>query len=248
MGYVQSDMTMAQTDVPTPQKPLRLWPGVVLTMILCLTWFVLPTVMPNQGMYWFFGTFIGALATFVWWAFFSRAPRFERWGAIALTILALYGTSLILHVSVAQAGMGMMFVFYSIPLLSIAFGVAVVASHRLAAPARRAVIAVTILLAIGGWALVRTDGIWAEGGLDFAWRWSATHEERLLAQTKDEPMLLPAAPAAAEPAMEPPRAGAAEEQTEPPPAPAAAETVAAWPGFRGPDRSSIIRGVRIETE
>jgi outer membrane protein assembly factor BamB len=71
--------------------------------------------------------------------------------------------------------------------------------------------------------LVRSDGITGDGAVDFAWRWAETPEERLLAQAGDEPTALPSAPAAA-------------------------ETGADWPGFRGPDRDGIIRGVRIETD
>ncbi len=81
----------------------------------------------------------------------------------------------------------------------------------------------TILLACGVWTLVRTGGITGDVDSDFAWRWTETPEERLLAQAGDEPMALPSAPAAA-------------------------ETGADWPGFRGPDRDGIIRGVRIETD
>jgi len=161
-------MTIAQTDELTPQRPLRLWPGMLLAVLQCLTWIVLPIVMPDQGMYWFLGTFIGGLAIAVWWAFVSRAPRSERWGAVLLMIVALFGTSRILHLSVAKAGMGMLFVFYAVPLLSFAFVVAVVASHRLADRLRRAVMVAVILLASGGWALVRIGGVRAEGGLDFA--------------------------------------------------------------------------------
>lgn len=241
-------MTIARTAEQTPRKPLRLWPGVTLAVLQCLTWFVLPTVLPDQGIYWFFGTFIGGLAIVVWWAFFSRAPRWERWGAVLLIIVALFATSRILHVSVAKAGMGMLFVFYAVPLLTIVFVFAVVTSRRLAGRPRRAVIFATILVAIGGWALVRTGGISAGGDLDFAWRWSPTPEERLLAQSNDEPKMVPSVPAAAETPKEPPTAREGDKPAEPPPAPAAAKPAAEWPGFRGPNRDGIIPGVRIATD
>lgn len=245
-------MTLAQNVEPTPRKPLRLWPAVILAAVQFLAWFVMPTLLPEQGMYWFFGTFIAALAIVVWWLFFSRAPWAERLGMAVLMIVAVFVTSRLLHMSVAQAGMGMLFLFYAVPWLIFAFAVAVVASHRLADRSRRAVMVAVILLAAGGWALVRTDGVRAEGGLDVAWRWSPTPEERLLAQSKDEPQVLPAAPApsaatAAEPAKEPPAAREGDKPVAPPPVPAAVKAAAEWPGFRGPNRDSIVPGVRIET-
>ncbi len=224
-------MTIARSDALTPRKPLRLWPGVFLGVLQCLTGFVLPMVLPDQGMVWFLGTFLGGLAIVVWWAFFSRAPRSERFGAVLLMIVALFGTSRILHASVAQAGMGMLFVFYAVPWLSFAFVVAVVASGRLAVRPRRAAMVAVILVASGGWALVRSGGISAAGGPDFAWRWSATPEERLLAQSNDEPM-----------------AAGAETQKAPAAAQATAKSAADWPGFRGPNRDSIVPGVQIETD
>lgn len=241
-------MTIAQIDEPTRQKPLRLWPGVALAVLQCLGWFILPIVLPDYRVYGVMGAVLGGLAIAMWWAFFSRAPRSERWGAVVLMIVALFATSRILHVSVATAGMGNLFVFLATPLLSFVFVAGVVASRRLATGPRRAAMVATILLASGGWALVRIGGISAGGSPDFAWRWSATPEERLLAQAGGEPAALPSAPAAAETPEERLPAQAGDEPAAPPSAPAAAETVADWPGFRGPNRDGIIPGARIETD
>ncbi len=254
-------MTIAQTDQPTPQKPLRLWPGVLFAMLQCLMWFVLPMVLPEQGMYWFLGTVIGGLAIVVWWVFFSRAPWSERWGAIVLMIVALFATSRVIHKSVAGAGMGMLFVFLAPTLVSFAFAVAVVASRRLSSGPRRASLVASILLACGVFTLVRTGGISGDGGSDLHWRWTQTPEQRLLAQAGDEPTVRPSAPAAvaaatpeklpaptrAEP-LAPTSAPTAAKTPEKPPVPAAAETRAIWPGFRGPHRDGVIRGVQIETD
>ena len=251
-------MTISQTDLPTPQKPLRLWPGVVLAILQCLAWFGAPIVLPDKAFYGLLGAIIGGLAIVVWWAFFSRARWSERLDAIALMIVALYGSSCILHVSVATAGQGMLFVFYAIPLLSFAFVVAVAASHRLADRPRRAVMAMTILLACGVWTLVRTGGVSGGAGSDFHWRWTPTPEERLLAQAGDEPAAPPPAPATAETSKELPGPKASDESAalpatpstakNKPATPAAVETEAEWPGFRGPHRDGIIPGVRIETD
>ncbi len=218
-------MTIAQTDEPTPQKPLRLWPGVVAVVLQSLAWFGLPIVVSGimAGYIGAIGGLFGGLAIVVWWAFFSRAPRSERWGAVILMIVALVATSRILHESVATGNMGLQFFFYAIPVLSLAFVVWAVASRRLSDGPRRARMVATILLACGVFALLRSNGITGDGAAEFAWRWEETSEERLLAQAGDEPAALPSATAAA-------------------------ETGADWPGFRGPNRDGIIPGVRIETD
>lgn len=211
------------SDEPTSKKRLRLWPGVVAVLVQWLVWFVIPIVVPNAIIVGVFGGLLGGLAILAWWAFFSRAPRYERWSAIILMIVALVATSRIIHESIATAGQGMFFFIYSIPILSLSFVVWSVASHRLSARPRRAAMVATILLACGLWTLLRIDGITGNFGADFAWRWAETAEEQLLAQAGDEPMALPSAPAVT-------------------------ETEADWPGFRGPNRDGIIRGVRIETD
>ena len=38
----ESDMANAQTDEPTRLKPLRLWPGVVIVVLMWLARFVVP--------------------------------------------------------------------------------------------------------------------------------------------------------------------------------------------------------------
>ena len=210
-------------DEPTPQKPLRLWPGVVAVVLQWLARFGVPIIAPGAIVFGAAGGLFGGLAIVVWWAFFSRAPRSERWGAVVLMVVALVATQRIVHESIAMAGMGVLFFVYAIPVLSLAFVVWAVASRHLPDGPRRATMVATILLACGVWALVRTGGITNDGDSDFAWRWAETPEERLLAQAGDEPMALLSASAAT-------------------------DTGADWPGFRGPDREGVIRGVRIETD
>jgi outer membrane protein assembly factor BamB len=254
-------MNIAQTAEQTPRKPLRLWPGVAAAVLLCLVRFGLPIVWPDGFIYSILGGLLGALAIFVWWVFFSRAPWSERLGALGVMIVALFATWRVIHVSIATGMMGMMFPIYAIPVASLALVVGPVASRRLSDGPRRATMVATILLACGVLALLRTNGI-SGAGSDFAWRWSKTAEERLLAH---EPAALPAAPAAlpvapaavpAAPAAHLPAAAALPTAPAAAPAaaatlptvPAAAETGAGWPGFRGPHRDSIIPGVRIETD
>lgn len=86
-------MTIAQTDEPTPPKPLRLWPGVVIVVLQWLVRFGTPVVAPEATPFAVLGGLFGGLAVLVWWVFFSRAPWSERLGAIVLMVVALFATS-----------------------------------------------------------------------------------------------------------------------------------------------------------
>jgi outer membrane protein assembly factor BamB len=245
----------AQTGAPTPRQPLRLWPGVVAAALLCLVRYALPAVFPKTLLFAVFGGLAGALAIVVWWVFFSRAPWSERLGALALAIVAFFATKPLLHVSMATAGMGMLFLIAAIPVVSLAFVAWAVASHRLSDGLRRATMVATILLAYGAWTLLRTEGITGAGGSQLAWRWTKTPEERLLAQGGGGPATVPPAPAAPAAAAAPEerpatRAGYAMPQGDAAlvSTPAAAVEGADWPGFRGPDRDGIARGVHIATD
>ncbi len=232
-------MNTVQTGETSPQKPLRLWPGVAAAVLLCLLKFVLPTVVPEAAVIAMLGGVLCGLAIFVWWAFFSCAPRTERWGTFVLMIVASAATWFILHKSIATAMMGMMFAFYSIPVLSLSLVIWAVLSQRLSDGLRRASLVVTILLACGGWTLLRTDGL-RGGGADLAWRWTKTSEERLVA-------LQPAAMAKI-PEEQPVVNKAEDHPVALPPVPVAARTIANWPGFRGPGRDSIVSVIRIKTD
>ena len=104
----------------------------------------------------------------VWWVFFSRAPWSERLGAIVLMIVALFATSRLVHESIANGMMGMMFSVYAIPVLSLALVAWAVASRRLSRRTSARVDGRAILLACGVLTLVRTGGITGDADSDFA--------------------------------------------------------------------------------
>ncbi|HJR08118.1 MAG TPA: PQQ-binding-like beta-propeller repeat protein [Pyrinomonadaceae bacterium] len=216
-------MTIAQTDQTPSQKPLRLWPGVVIVVLQLLSMFVLPVVVPEALIYGMLGGAACTLLILVWWVFFSRARWSERLGVILLMSVAIFVTRFVVHESIAGAGMKMMFPVFGLISASIALVIGLLISHQLSDRLRRAVLIASIVLACGVWTLIRTGGITSDAGSDFHWRWSQTPEERLLAQAGDEP-------------------------TAPSSAAAAAETEADWPGFRGADRDGVVRGVRIKTD
>jgi outer membrane protein assembly factor BamB len=217
-------MSSAQTDEPTPRKPLRVWPGVVLVVVQWLAWLVVPFFLPDYLLPALMVTAICALAIVLWWLIFSRARWYERVGALILIVLAVIVTKRIVHVSIATGSMGFLLFVMAIPVMSLALVAAAVISRRLSAGPRRAVIAGVILIACGVFTLMRTAGATGDFKNEFHWRWSKTPEERLLAQG-DEAV----APASA------------------PVVPATVKTED-WPGFRGPQRDSAVRGVQLKTD
>ena len=250
------------------RKPLRLWPGVVLAVLVVLLRFAVPVVMPSIGMWGFFGGLIAALLIVLWWLFLSRARWSERLGAIALIVVAVVVTYRVVDPSIAGGMMGLMLPIYALPVLGIALVAGAAVGRGRSTGLRWASMIVAIVLACSVFTLLRTDGIRGEGGSQIAWRWTPTAEERLLAQAADEPKPVTPAPAEAPTeAVAPTAPGAGGSAAALPTVPAAARTEPAapgagtglekrdlspepaeWPGFRGPDRDAVVRGVHIETD
>ena len=246
---------------------LRLWPGVVIAILLVLARYVVPLVAPYAELFSLPLTLISVaggllcgIAIVVWWMFFSRAPWLERVGAIALMALALFATSRLVHESIAGGMMGMMLYFYAIPLLTVALVAWAAATRRLPDSARRVSLVAAVLLACTPWTLVRTAGLIGPGS-EFHWRWTETPEDRLLASDDDDPVVPPASTMSPAIAKEPPAPETAKQPVAPdrsaPPVSAAAIESAArvgtappaeWPGFRGPARDSVVHGVRIDED
>jgi outer membrane protein assembly factor BamB len=251
-------MTTEKIDSSTSRRPLRLWPGVIAVALQWLIWYGVPVIAPEAFMGVMIGGLACTLAVLVWWLFFSRAPWAERLGAVALMVVSVVATKRVVHPSIAGGMMGMMLPIFSIPALSLALVAAAAAGRRLSSGLRRAVMVAAILLACAAFTLIRTGGMSGEGASDFHWRWTQTPEQRLLAQAGSEPEA--PAPAAAAPDTRIPSANlnqpaaptsspaAAKTPEKGGPDSATANTTAGWPGFRGPERDGVVRGVRIDTD
>lgn len=210
---------------PVQQKPLRLLQGVIIVLIQWLVRYGIPLVHQGDSVTQIsvFGGLLGGLALVIWWVFFSRAPRVDRWGAFFLMVIALIVTSIFLHKSIKTSMMGLMFTVYSIPLLSLAFVVWAAASRKLSTGMRSVTMVATILVFTGIWAFLRTDGMDAETHQEIVWRWAKSSEERLLGRVDDKLKSMPADSASM-------------------------AKVPEWPGFRGTYRNDIVNGARIATD
>jgi outer membrane protein assembly factor BamB len=270
------------------RRPLRLWPGIALAVVLVLVTYVVPRIAPDAeiaglplGFLGVLGGLVCAISVFLWWVLFSRARWVERLAAPLLIILGIAVTRLFVHDSIAGAGMGMLFYISAIPGLALALVAWAAATHRLHDSARRATLVIAIALACTPWLMLRTAGIIGGAGSEFHWRWTPTPEERLLALGDDVakpatpppvsgPEAAPSAPrpttadkssetvaanASPAPAMDAgAKAPTSADETAPDAAtanstaaPSAAPRVPAaeWPGFRGPRRDGVVRGVQI---
>jgi hypothetical protein len=242
----------------------------VAAVLLLLARFGVKALVPgftgfSRGMMWSFG---GVALVVLWWILSSRARWFERLGGVLLMIVGLFGAWQLRHESMGPLWL----VGYAVPGVCLALVAGAAASTRLPDRLRPATIATAVLLACGAWTLVRTEGISGDHVAEFAWRWARSPEERLLAEAEAPAPRRPATPAAkipearpTEQASDPPAAGlpasaaadpsharvvglAGDGPATPPAASPGAKTAGGWPGFRGPGRDGIVRGVRIATD
>ncbi len=158
--------------------------------------------------------------------------------------------------------MGFLLFIYAIPAICLAFVVWAVVTRNLSTRMRRVTMVGSIVFACGIFTLIRTNGLTSEAGSDLEWRWSKTAEERLLAQQNEKEETVAPEPSIKTPEQtqpsqtEPAATQTQEQQTqiaEAKPEPAAVPKVEEqikpiWPGFRGPNRDSVVRGVRINTD
>lgn len=270
---VEKENTSKSTgQVKSPS--LLLWPGVLLVAFQWLLRFVVPNLFPDP-IYLMIGIMggglLGGLLIALWWMFFSRAPRIERFGAIGLIVVALVFTSFFLDESIATANMGLMFAIYSIPVMCLAFVGWALATRTLCAATRRVSMVVTILLASGVWLFLRTDGMHGDARQDLNWRWAQTHEQQLLSQFPNDSQASNTSPAVeshGDTLAGRSSAGVMNDSTAQISA-ASQESLsttltnaafvpqtstqilpshrAEWLGFRGAARDGIVRGVKIRT-
>ena len=211
------------TKDPIRHNHLVLLPGIILVILQWILRYLLPAIAPKAAAIGYLGGIVCGLAIAVWWLFFSHASRIERWGAIILIIVVMTGTSLLLDKSISTANMGLMFLIFSIPGISLALVVWAVVTRNLSTAVRRITMVVFIVFASGIWTLLRTNGMSGDGRQYLDWRWAETKEEILLAQDSK---------------------GAVLSQSDT----AIADTMAEWPGFRGTNRDGIVKGIKISND
>jgi outer membrane protein assembly factor BamB len=243
-------------------RPLRLWPAYIGTAVLVAGLGLAPVLGAPAGEYAQMAGMGSALALLLWWLFFSRAPWVARLGALAAVAVAVAALRPFMDPSITGGAMGGLQYILTIPAMALGLVAWAVSTRQLHDRARLAALPVVMLLAAGSLLLLRTDGMGGGVLFDVRWRWQPTAEERLLADVtdgavKDEPAAPapavvqpasgPAPPPATDAAAAPDPSAPAAAASEPSPA-AAPSRAPEWPGFRGPERNGVVRGVRIATD
>ncbi len=271
-------MTPQSSVGPRPRKPLRLWPGVALGVLILALRYLVPAVGDRVleadtaltvALVGFLGSILAAILVLAWWLLFSRAAWVDRLLALGLVAIGFLAGPLVQDRSITTGAMGMLYPILVIPIVGLAFVGWAVLTRRLPVGLRRATMAAAILLAFASVGLIRTGGFTAGMKHDFAWRWTATPEERLLAAEPEPAAAPPVAPATIPAPASSPTAAAAPPTPTPAPtgplpvataAPAAPGPVAGpvpapvatprpeWPGFRGPEGDGVVSGTRIATD
>jgi len=202
----------------------RVRPAIIILAIQWTLWLILPLLFPGDitSMLQVFGGMLGGVAILIWWLFFSRIPLACRWVGFAIMILSVFALTRLADPSISTGYQGMMLFNYVVPTLSLGLVLWAVFGQKLSATPRRLTMIASILISCGFWILLRSEGISGSGGAELAWRWSETHEEKFTSDITGTSSALPLS-------LDP-------------------ETEAVWPGFRGPNRDAVVRGVKIGSD
>jgi outer membrane protein assembly factor BamB len=118
----------------------------------------------------------------------------------------------------------------TLPFVFTAWALCLVVAHRASPRTRRVGLLVTIGLTWAAFTLIRMEGLTGEGKTVIRWRWTPTAEELYLAERTQRggraARAVPGLPSSGTLALAP----------------------GDWPGFRGPGRDGVVRGVKIATD
>lgn len=205
-------------------RKLRLWPGITAVVIAWLIslvprWLDLNGFIRFMGM--FFGPMIGLVLFLIWWLFFSRVAKRDRWFGL-LAIAVAFGVSyFVYHPSLIPQGL----IMYGLPFGLTAWVGWLLVTQSMDWPARRVGLPIALMLGFGYCAALRFDGVDGDFNAALSYRWQTTAEQKFLAELAnmksktpvavDKPVILDAAD---------------------------------WPGFRGIERDGRRPGVKLATD
>ncbi len=210
-------------------KPPRIWPPLVLVALYWAIFFAIGA----SGIPMFMGFLMQmgamlliALIFMVWWLANRRIRLTDRFLVLGTAIVVATITLLLLHPSVVKPSV----VFLGVPISLTAFTICLAVVRNTAAQWQRLSMIAVLVLTWIPFTLVRMEGLTGGGNPDFRWRWSASAEQRFLAEQAQ-------------------KAHDAQSQSAPD---ASSDSVTLqagdWPAFRGAGRDGKVYGTAITTD
>lgn len=217
--------------VSDDRRQLLLWPPALLLLIQWLVPSLLVKIAPDSMASFFVGRLIiplaCALLLLAWWLFSRKIPIRHRAQVVTVYILA----ALVLGFTGGKSFPLMAVVMYAIPVVTTAWIIWILLTQRMRWSLRQIGTILTIALSFLYFTLIRMEGVDGSFAAHFAWRWTPTSEDRLLASLSSQ----------ADPSS---RLQATESD-----APVTLEPRADdWLEFRGAARDSRLAGISIETD
>jgi len=216
------------------RRPLRVWPALVLVVLIVLARFGPVYLEGGLSNYWMiavFGPLLCCALMLIWWLAASRATWKERVFGFLGLLVALAVTLVLVHPTMRGPGT----TYLTAPMGMIVFGLSAawLAKRR---PLTRT--GFSLLLAFVGFSysmLLRNEGMTGEYAMDTHWRWKTSAEATMLA-----------ARGGTQTSAEKDRDAKGTNSVS---AAVTSEALAnaEWPGFRGADRTGHSRGPQIST-
>jgi outer membrane protein assembly factor BamB len=226
---VTSDITLAPSAggppsavVESPKQP-RVWPAVLLVALYWSSNLVLRWL--EAGMFTRFLAMLAAVAllvlTFtVWWLMNRRIGRADRWICLGISVAC----GIVSAFLSSNAGL-MAWLLMSLPWVITIWTAWLLVARKASARARRFGVVAVLVLTWGFFPMIRFEGLRGDGEAVMHWRWTPSAEDLYRAERErrqaEVAIVLPVASLTTQPAD--------------------------WPGFRGPQRDGVVRGLTITT-
>lgn len=223
IGVMTSDASTAPPGA-SPVKTPRAWPAIILIAALWVgmglaRWIDL--TMFERFMASMILLAVITLLFLVWWLVSRRTTWIERATAVVAAIVVN-----VIAIRFTDPSLhGPAWLFLLLPIMLTGWALYWAVARRARPIVRTGGVVAVIVLACSAFTLLRSEGVSGEQDLDLRWRWSKTPEQRFLAAIP-----IPSVAAARLP-------GAAVVASDDD-----------WPGFRGPRRDGIVRGLSIGTD
>lgn len=221
----------------------RVWPAA---LIVATYWIV--AYLPRWFEARIFVSFLACVATstalilafWTWWFTNRTIPLGDRLLVFGANLAGAIVAGLCCHKSLGPMGILM----FGVPAVFSSWALWMLLARRMSPGVRSWGLALLLWLCWSGVALVRIDGVDGDTRSRISWRWTRTPEEIYLAENAAAASAPPSQPQSGQPQPGEPKPGTLGRVD----APILQSQSGDWPGFRGPERDSGVRGVRLATD